>query len=588
MINNSIFRAFERMWQHILSALGNKADIYHSHDDMYYTETEIDERFTDELNKIPARSNEIYGYYIIAFDTANNTITISTSPDGSGLPNANVIARWLEPASFISGEEITNQYVSFDAAGFYALYSKIIGYNATTGTITVDKLPLDDSNFNPTIPSEREDNTEYIIYAPLTPNAGEVLLFADQLQQGNGNAVGYGAVGINYAQAIAPYSFAANRKTIAGYGAASFGQGSEALANYSIAQGQSCKTEGNNFGHAEGAFTIARGKAAHTEGRSTRASGTYAHAEGEESIASGEAAHAEGYSTEAIGVYSHSEGYNTEANGQYSHAEGYQSKIEVVEGKDSNAAHAEGYTTTAKARAAHSEGAKTVAAGICSHTEGNTTKAGGEVTLDGETVARTGTGNYAHAEGANAVALGESSHSEGNTTRAIGKYSHSEGSKSVAIGTGSHAEGSATKATGNHSHSEGYNNIASGEFSHSEGYETEASGRASHAEGAWAIAEGLGSHAEGRGTHTTVDYQHVQGKYNYLDADGSSGKDYAHIVGGGTKTDRKNIYTLDWTGNAVFTGSITTNGNNFDSAFQFEITYDDGTTKTIKVLGAEV
>ena len=50
------------------------------------------------------------------------------------------------------------------------------------------------------------------------------------------------------------------------------------------------------------------------------------------------------------------------------------------------------------------------------------------------------------------------------------------------------------------------------------------------------------------------DYSHVQGKYNVEDTDNR----YADIVGGGTsETDRKNIYTLDWQGNAQFAGEVT-------------------------------
>ena len=32
MANNSIYSAFERMWQHVLNALGNKSDVGHTHD----------------------------------------------------------------------------------------------------------------------------------------------------------------------------------------------------------------------------------------------------------------------------------------------------------------------------------------------------------------------------------------------------------------------------------------------------------------------------------------------------------------------------------------------------------------------------
>lgn len=117
------------------------------------------------------------------------------------------------------------------------------------------------------------------------------------------------------------------------------------------------------------------------------------------------------------------------------------------------------------------------------------------------------------------------------------------------------------------SHSEGYLTLSNGVFSHSEGYQTKASNMASHAEGYLTIANGMashtegacttaidGSHAEGVYTKASSIYQHVQGKYNIEDTSST----YAHIVGGGTSnTDRKNIHTLDWNGNAVFSGDVT-------------------------------
>lgn len=58
------------------------------------------------------------------------------------------------------------------------------------------------------------------------------------------------------------------------------------------------------------------------------------------------------------------------------------------------------------------------------------------------------------------------------------------------------------------------------------------------------------------GDHTIAysPYQLVHGKYNDLDANNI----YAHIVGGGTDENegRKNIYTLDWEGNAIFAGKV--------------------------------
>ena len=104
------------------------------------------------------------------------------------------------------------------------------------------------------------------------------------------------------------------------------------------------------------------------------------------------------------------------------------------------------------------------------------------------------------------------------------------------------------------SHAEGAYTIASGGGSHAEGVSTTSSGEASHSEGTDTTAGGYASHAEGNDTIASSDYQHVQGKYNIEDTSGT----YAHIVGGGTSdSDRKNIHTLDWNGNAVFSGDVT-------------------------------
>ena len=133
---------------------------------------------------------------------------------------------------------------------------------------------------------------------------------------------------------------------------------------------------------------------------------------------------------------------------------------------------------------------------------------------------------------------------------------HTEGEFTIASGDhGSHAEGSATTASGDDSHAEGSHTTASGNYgSHAEGYYTTASGDDSHAEGSYTTASGNNSHAEGDDTIASSNCQHVQGKYNIEDTSST----YAHIVGGGTsRSDRKNIHTLDWNGNAVFSGDVT-------------------------------
>ena len=48
MANASILAAFERMWQHVLAVIGNKADATHTHDDTYYTKTELNDALTQK------------------------------------------------------------------------------------------------------------------------------------------------------------------------------------------------------------------------------------------------------------------------------------------------------------------------------------------------------------------------------------------------------------------------------------------------------------------------------------------------------------------------------------------------------------
>ena len=160
-------------------------------------------------------------------------------------------------------------------------------------------------------------------------------------------------------------------------------------------------------------------------------------------------------------------------------------------------------------------------------------------------------GYNTRAEGQGAIALGlgttataNASFAEGTSNTASGESSHAEGNSSVSSARASHAEGNST-ASGNYSHSEGMGSNAKGECSHVEGY------------GCNSTAQGYGAHAEGYYTSTGSSYQHVEGKYNEVDI----ANRYAHIIGGGTSnTNRKNIHTVDWYGNAVYSGDVT-NGN---------------------------
>lgn len=131
------------------------------------------------------------------------------------------------------------------------------------------------------------------------------------------------------------------------------------------------------------------------------------------------------------------------------------------------------------------------------------------------------------------------------------------GTNNNVSGTNSTAFGIYCTSSGRWSHAEGGQTTASAPYAHAEGTGGQASGTASHVEGSNTKAQKSNSHAEGNGTVASGDNQHVQGKFNVEDTQNK----YAHIVGGGSSNnDRKNIYTLDWQGNAIFSGNVT-NGN---------------------------
>ena len=256
--------------------------------------------------------------------------------------------------------------------------------------------------------------------------------------------------------------------------------------------------------------------------------GDASHAEGINTKARGKAAHTEGYNTNALGTASHSEGYNTKATSAYSHTEGQDTYTTGI------SSHAEGNSTGAEGNFSHAEGRNSIASSEAAHAEGGSTASGW----------------YSHAEGQDTIAAEQHCHSEGYATRANGYASHAEGQRTHANGNYSHSEGESTEANGYTSHAEGRNSIAAGEAAHAEGKST-ASGWYSHAEGWETEAKGSYSHAQGKGTIAEGDSQSVRGSYNYPSTN------YVDIVGWGTSnSNRKNIYTLDRSGNAIFAGDV--------------------------------
>ena len=306
----------------------------------------------------------------------------------------------------------------------------------------------------------------------------------------------------------------------------------------SVATGTS-NTASGNFSSANGQQTVASQQCAHAEGNNTTASGFAAHAEGTSTVASNSQSHAEGFTTTASGYTSHAEGYGTTASTDYAHAEGLRTNA-IGYGT-----HAEGVESEASGRYSHAENGYTTASAEYAHAEGYHT---------------TASGAQSHAEGNNSMASGSSSHGEGRDTEASNEAGHAEGYATLSQGSAAHAEGKNTTASGQASHAEGYSSTtgSAGQFAHAEGWSTNASGTAAHAEGYNTSAFGEYSHVQGEGTGAASSSQHVSGRYNILD----NNNRYAEIVGNGTGFSadtnfRSNARTLDWNGNAVYTGKVT-------------------------------
>ena len=73
-------------------------------------------------------------------------------------------------------------------------------------------------------------------------------------------------------------------------------------------------------------------------------------------------------------------------------------------------------------------------------------------------------------------------------------------------------------------------------------------------------ANGKYAHAEGIYTKASSEGQHVQGKHNIEDINGT----YAHILGNGDNNKKSNAHTIDWEGNAWFSGDLKIGGTSYD------------------------
>ena len=96
-------------------------------------------------------------------------------------------------------------------------------------------------------------------------------------------------------------------------------------------------------------------------------------------------------------------------------------------------------------------------------------------------------------------------------------------------------------------------NTTPGDYSFYAGDAGSASGNYSVSIGNTTDASGISSIALGNNVSARSDNQVVLGKYNIEDTSGT----YGFIFGGGTSSTRKNLFTIDWSGNGTLLGNLT-------------------------------
>lgn len=227
----------------------------------------------------------------------------------------------------------------------------------------------------------------------------------------------------------------------------------------------------------------------------------------------------------------------------------------------------------------------------------------------------TSSGRSSHAEGRLTEASGDTSHAEGNETMAIASHSHAEGYSTTSSGNSSHSEGVQTTASGVGSHAGGYMSEANGDYSFASGLYTYANMNYQTSIGVYNLpSEVMNDFISGLitlgYTYTkTIDISSIQDKshisvhlygngvygqneiiyswsisgntltltYRCPDPNPQSGEEtdvsvyynviiasygYAFVVGNGQSNQhRSNAFGVDWSGNTVMAGTLTSTGN---------------------------
>lgn len=220
-----------------------------------------------------------YNDWVISYDSANTTLTLTTPSTGHPISTTTVptnsTVEFIVPADGVNGATklAIDTYVGEFAEPLVANAGTRLAYFYNGTKWEAIKFGSD------------WDLSDRLAKGVL--DSGTVV---------PGAIVGNQLSGTQQNKAIGAYATAFGaRNTASGVGSFVTGYRNEAAGTYS---------------HAEGRLTVASGNAAHSEGTATGANGNYSHAEGDTTVAYGIAGHAEGGNIEQYGKYTHIQGRN--------------------------------------------------------------------------------------------------------------------------------------------------------------------------------------------------------------------------------------------------------------------------------------
>lgn len=315
----------------ITLALSGKSDSGHTHDDRYYTESEVDTKLStkldtslkgafnglaelDENGKVPSAQLPSYVDDVIEVEDYASLPITGEAGKIYITKDTNKTYRWTGTsyaeisASLALGETSSTAYRGDRGKAAYdhstsphaPTDSKPAASDGTTlSLVTTGEKYTWNNKGTYSKPSTGIPKTDLASAVQTSLDKADTALQSHQDVSGKMDKTNPTGTG----------SFSLNRKA------------NTTVGSYSFAEGYSTTASGESS-HAEGGGTIASGDWSHVEGGDSQANGDYSHAEGDTTKANSNGSHAEGERTLASGVNSHAEGWGTLATEGSQHVQG--------------------------------------------------------------------------------------------------------------------------------------------------------------------------------------------------------------------------------------------------------------------------